>query len=135
MKEIKMINKKLLPSTAALELTYRCNHKCIFCSCPWEANNDYKESELSLEEWYRVIDTLIKYGVNGFTLTGGEPLMRDDVYSIMDYILFKGANLNIISNGRKITDEFLDFLAERKISICISVPGIETFSQHTARRT
>ena len=28
----------LLPSTAVLELTYRCNHECIFCSCPWYAS-------------------------------------------------------------------------------------------------
>lgn len=126
-----MNENALLPSTAALELTYKCNHMCIFCSCPWEASKDYKESELSLNEWFKVIDTLIENGVQGFTLTGGEPLMREDIYDIMDYIVSKKKALNIISNGRKITDEFLDFLADRNISICISVPGIETFSQHT----
>ena len=25
-----------LPATAVLEMTYRCNHRCMFCSCPWE---------------------------------------------------------------------------------------------------
>ncbi|HEY3444957.1 MAG TPA: hypothetical protein VGK67_01285 [Myxococcales bacterium] len=26
-----------LPRTAVLEMTYRCNHVCLFCSCPWSA--------------------------------------------------------------------------------------------------
>ena len=121
----------LLPNVAALELTYRCNHKCLFCSCPWEADETYKKDELSFDEWTNVVDNLMGNGVSTFTLTGGEPLMREDIYDIIDYIIGNGASLNIISNGRKITDEFLDFIAERKISICISVPGIETFVEHT----
>lgn len=121
----------ILPNVAALELTYRCNHKCLFCSCPWEADETYLKDELTYLEWTDVIDTLMHNGVSSFTLTGGEPLMRDDIRAIIDYILNNGASLNIISNGRKITDEFLDFIAERKVSMCISVPGIETFVEHT----
>ena len=121
----------ILPSVAALELTYRCNHKCLFCSCPWEADEKYLKEELTYSEWTNVIDTLMHNGVSSFTLTGGEPLMRDDIREIIDYILNNGASLNIISNGRRITDDFLDFIAERKVSICISIPGIETFIEHT----
>lgn len=121
----------ILPSVAALELTYRCNHKCLFCSCPWEADEKYLKEDLTYSEWTDVIDTLMHNGVSSFTLTGGEPLMRDDIREIIDYILNNGGSLNIISNGRKITDEFLDFIAERKVSICISIPGIETFVEHT----
>ena len=120
-----------LPQVAALELTYRCNHKCLFCSCPWESEKEYKKAELSLQEWYTVIDELMKNGVTSFTLTGGEPLMRNDLMLIMEYILQKGAKLNIISNGRKIDDDFLDFIAKNNVSICISIPGIETFVEHT----
>ena len=127
----KVTDTILLPNVAALELTYRCNHKCLFCSCPWESDENYSKEELSYAEWTNVIDTLMRNGVSTFTLTGGEPLMRDDIKNIIDYILNKGASLNIISNGRKITDEFLDFIAERNLSICISIPGIETFVEHT----
>lgn len=120
-----------LPQVAALELTYRCNHKCLFCSCPWESEENYKKDELSLQQWYTAIDELMKNGVTSFTLTGGEPLMRNDLMLIMEYILQKGAKLNIISNGRNIDDDFLDFIAKNNISICISIPGIETFVEHT----
>ena len=121
----------LLPGVAALELTYRCNHRCLFCSCPWEADEDYKSDELSVSGWEKAIDALLGKGVASFTLTGGEPLMREELSDIIDIILTRGASLNIISNGRRIDDKFLDYIAERKISICISVPGIETFVEHT----
>ena len=49
----------ILPKVAALELTYRCNHKCLFCSCPWEADEKYLKEELSYQEWTRIIDTLM----------------------------------------------------------------------------
>lgn len=120
-----------LPNVAALELTYRCNHRCLFCSCPWESDETYKKAELKTEEWFSVVDELMKTGVSAFTLTGGEPLMREDLMQIIEYILQKGASLNMISNGRKIDDEFLDYIAKKKISICISIPGIETFVEHT----
>ncbi len=121
----------LLPQVAALEMTYRCNHRCLFCSCPWEADESYKSSEMSVSEWEKAVEALMANGVSAFTLTGGEPLMREELTDIIDMILRKGASLNLISNGRKIDDSFLDFLEERNISICISVPGIETFAEHT----
>lgn len=123
--------KVTLPSVAALELTYRCNHQCIFCSCPWEANTEYKAEEMTLEEWKTVIDILIDRGVNSFTLTGGEPLLKDELKDIIDYIMSRGKPLTLISNGRKMDDDFLDFLSSRKVSLCISIPGIDSFEEHT----
>lgn len=126
-----MLHITRLPNVAALELTYRCNHRCLFCSCPWESDETYRKDELKTEQWFAVIDELMKNGVSAFTLTGGEPLMREDLMRIIEYILQKGASLNMISNGRKIDDGFLDYIAKNKISICISIPGIETFVEHT----
>ena len=126
-----MLHITRLPNVAALELTYRCNHRCLFCSCPWESDETYRKDELKTEQWFAVIDELMKNGVSAFTLTGGEPLMREDLKRIIEYILQKGASLNMISNGRKIDDEFLDYIAKKKISICISIPGIKTFVEHT----
>lgn len=37
----------------------------------------------------------------------------------------------MISNGRKIDDDFLDFIAENDVAICISVPGVSTFKDQT----
>ena len=121
----------LLPTVAALELTYRCNHQCLFCSCPWEADDTYKREELLLGEWFHVVNELISHGVQSFTLTGGEPLIRTDLKEIIKYIASKNAPIVMISNGRVMDDNFLNFLTEYDVSLCISVPGIQTFEEHT----
>ena len=121
----------LLPSVAALELTYHCNHQCIFCSCPWEAEKEYKSKELTYEEWTQVIDVLLKRGVESFTLTGGEPLTRPEIKDVIRYIAAQNAPLVLISNGRLMNDAFLEFLSRYDVTLCISVPGINTFKNHT----
>ena len=120
-----------LPSVAALEITYKCNHQCLFCSCPWEADANYKSDELSLDEWTKLIDCLLNRGVKSFTITGGEPLTRPDWMDIIRYISSKGAPIVLISNGRLVDDRVLDFFSEYKVALCISVPGIKTFAFHT----
>lgn len=126
-----MNNTLMLPKVAALELTYQCNHKCLFCSCPWENESTYKENELTYQEWFQVIDTLLENGVSSFTLTGGEPLTRADIKKIIEYISERSVPLVIISNGRAMDEAFINFISHYNISLCISVPGIETFKDHT----
>lgn len=123
--------KRLVPDFAALELTYRCNHQCIFCSCPWESDETYKKDEMNTAEWLHVIDVLCEFGVRSFSLTGGEAILREDLKTIISYLYDRGLPYNMISNGRAIDDDFLDFLAARKGTIGISVPGIDTFQDHT----
>lgn len=120
-----------LPKVAALELTYRCNHQCIFCSCPWEADKTYESNELTFQEWTKVVDTLMGCGVRSFTLTGGEPLTSGIIRELIQYIASRRASLVLISNGRAMDDEFLRFIANYDVALCISVPGIKTFETHT----
>ena len=121
----------ILPKVAALELTYKFNHLCLFCSCPWEAQANYKGKELSYAEWTQVIDTLIANGVRSFSITGGEPLTRPDIKQIVSYIASKNTSIVLISNGKEMTDDLLDFLSKANVSLCVSVPGISTFKDHT----
>ena len=76
------------PPNAVLELTYRCNHTCKFCSCPWYApdSNYPKREELSFEEWKSVIDKLYLLGVRHFSISGGECLLKDCLPDILRYI-------------------------------------------------
>lgn len=121
----------MLPKIAALELTYQCNHRCFFCSCPWENEKAYQEDELTYQEWFQVIDTLLAHGVSSFTLTGGEPLTRKDIKKIIEYIAERNIPLVLISNGRVMDEAFIEYLSHYDISLCISVPGIKTFQEHT----
>lgn len=83
-----MKNDFILPQSAVLELTYRCNHHCLFCSCPWDApGSTYpKQKELGLNEWMEVVDRLYAEGVNTFSISGGEALMKAEMPELLEYI-------------------------------------------------
>ena len=128
-----------LPKSVVLELTYRCNHKCKFCSCPWDApNSTYpKGEELSVRDWTKVVDILYSKGVESFSISGGEVLLKDGFETILRYIRVEGEKrgLNcpivLISNARKMTEEYLHLFKELNVHLSMSLPGYETFQNHT----
>lgn len=128
-----------LPKSAVLELTFKCNHKCKFCSCPWDApDSKYpKGEELSVDEWIRVVDILYSRGVESFSLSGGEVLLKDGFETILQHIRDEGDNRGIylpivlISNGRKMNEEYLRLFKKLNVHLSMSLPGYDTFAEHT----
>ena len=125
------MNNVKLPQAVALELTYQCNHKCIFCSCPWYApgNNYPVGKELDCEQWFKAIDILFENGVSGFSITGGETTLKDCMPQIVEYIhtnkLKRGYDLPtvLISNGMEMSDEFLKLFKRCNVHLSMSLPG------------
>ena len=136
-----MSNQPKLPITGVLELTYRCNHKCQYCSCPWENDMDgfpkyEKGEELSLSEWKRALDILEKNGVENISISGGESLLNPALPDIIAYmreknVFNKDKYIVVISNGLAMTEEHLAFFKKHKVHLSLSLPGINTFEQHT----
>lgn len=133
------VNRIKYPPNAVLELTYRCNHGCIFCSCPWYApESSYPiGKELSVGQWISVINKLYDIGVTHFSLSGGEAILKDGFKDILAYIRSKGNSLGIynpiilISNARAMTRELLLFFKENNVHLSMSLPGYTTFERHT----
>ena len=128
-----------LPKSAVLELTYRCNHKCKFCSCPWDApNSDYpKGEELCISDWKKAVDILYAEGIENFSISGGEALLKEGFEEILLHIRKEGERrglhrpIVLISNARKMTEEYLHLFKELDIHLSMSLPGYETFQEHT----
>lgn len=136
-----------LPSSVVLEMTYECNHQCLFCSCPWEQPHGIynKGVELKCDEWKTLIDKLVSMGVCDFSYTGGEPLMNKNILDIIEYtsnlkVKFINDNLEqieispnqyLITNGQLLDESILLFLKKHEINLSISLPGILTYRHHT----
>lgn len=69
------------PYTLVAELTYRCPLRCAYCSNP--VRLDAMDDELDAAEWARVFREAEALGVMQVTLTGGEPLLRDDLEALV----------------------------------------------------
>ena len=96
-------------------LTDRCNLSCTHCyskSGPGRTT----EGELTTAEAFGVIDDLAAMGVPLILFTGGEPLMREDLWELARHARSRGLKMALSTNGTLITPE-----VARKIQEC----GIE----------
>ena len=129
----------VLPLSVVLELTYKCNHRCIFCSCPWYAPEStyLKDDELSLGDWRTAIDRLYRLGIESFSISGGEAILKDCMPEIVEYIHAEGLKrgmknpIVLISNGLAMKEEYLHLFKRCNVHLSMSLPGYSTFQEHT----
>lgn len=120
------------PRIIAWEITRSCNLSCAHCRAAAEFGA--YAGELSLNEIKSTIDDIVTISNPIIILTGGEPLMRPDIWEIVDYCHEKGAMPVIGTNATMITDEIAAQMAAHKIpriSVSIDFP---TAAEHDAFR-
>ncbi|MBP1449442.1 MAG: radical SAM protein, partial [Thermoproteus sp.] len=83
-------------------ITRRCNLKCLHCYID-AGGPDARE--LSTEEAMDVVDQMAEVGTPMAIFSGGEPLMRPDLFDVAAYAGSKGIKLVISTNGTLITRE------------------------------
>ncbi|MEY4729743.1 MAG: hypothetical protein RL020_901 [Pseudomonadota bacterium] len=79
------------------EVTYKCPLHCVFCSNP--VDYAHYDGELTTEEWVRVLREGRAMGAAQLGLSGGEPLMRDDLEIIVGEARKLGYYSNLITSG------------------------------------
>jgi AdoMet-dependent heme synthase len=113
-----------------LHLTERCNLRCIHCY-----QTEDRPSEMSLPELKSLIEEVSAmledwretYGISlssSFTVTGGEPFLRQDIFEILKELKSRRFDTYILSNGTLISPEVAKALAELRIKgVQISIEG------------
>jgi radical SAM protein with 4Fe4S-binding SPASM domain len=104
---------KRIPIGGSIEVTQRCNNKCVHCYNNLAAGDrNAQEKELSLVEHYRIIDELVDFGCLWLLFTGGEIFLRNDFLDIYTYAKQKGLLITLFTNGTLITSNTADYLAQ-----------------------
>lgn len=85
------------PFTLVAELTHRCPLACAYCSNP--VGGAGSGPELPLPDWQRVFREAEALGVVQVHLTGGEPLVRDDLTSLVASARALGLYTNLVTSG------------------------------------
>lgn len=98
------------PLALIAELTHRCPLHCVYCSNPLEMIA--AKSELSTEEWTRVLQESAKLGILHAHLTGGEPLARQDLSELVKAAHAAGLYTNLITSGIGLSEERLATLVD-----------------------
>jgi AdoMet-dependent heme synthase len=113
---------KNLPYHVLLELTYGCNLRCVMCYNPTHKANN----ELTLAEYERLFDELVRLGTVQLTFTGGEILARPDFWDIAWAARDRHFALRLFTNGVRVTPEVAERFAElAPLSIEVSLYGVD----------
>jgi len=120
------------PAKACWEVTYQCNSDCRGCS---RRKNDPNRKILSTEEGKNLISELGKLNVLSLNLSGGEPMLREDIFELI-YHAKKNTSMSITmsSNGLLINNEKLIKLSKAGLDIIyLSLDGANS-ANHDDRR-
>jgi radical SAM protein with 4Fe4S-binding SPASM domain len=90
-------SEKFIPLVVSWNLTRKCNLKCSHCYI--NATSEELNGELNTEESKHLIDQIAEVSRPLLILSGGEPLLRNDVYELIRYGTEKGLRMGLGSNG------------------------------------
>jgi len=103
-------------------ITRACNLKCVHCyndSGAGKTGND-----VTKEQAKNIIDDLADFGVPSVLFSGGEPLMRPDLFELISYTCDKGLQTAISTNGTLITDKAAKKIKDSGVSyVGVSLDG------------
>ena len=94
----------------AWETTRNCNLSCVHCRAA--ATQGPYAGELDTESSLRLLDQIAEVGQAIVILTGGEPLLRPDIFELAAYGTQKGLRMVMAPNGPLINADSAIFLAE-----------------------
>ena len=98
------------PVAMTFAVTYRCQCNCVHCSAGKHLKENMKE--LSTEEAKKLIDDAQKLGVTIIAFTGGEPLVREDIFELISHVDKRKAMPVMFTNGQFLTDGNVEKLTE-----------------------
>jgi len=114
------------PRLIAWEVTRNCNLNCVHCRAA--ASRGPYEGELDKGECLRILDQIKEVGSPIIILTGGEPLLRQDVFEIARYGAEKGLRMVMATNGTLISREVAQRMKScgiQRVSISLDGPHAE----------
>ena len=93
------------------EVTYRCPLHCAFCYNPTDYDK-HTQNELSTEQWINALRDARKMGAIQLGISGGEPLLRDDIEEIVIEAKKLGYYSNLITSGVGLTEKRIQAFKE-----------------------
>jgi radical SAM protein with 4Fe4S-binding SPASM domain len=110
------------PLSILWEITHACNLACVHCL---SACSQRHPQELTTDEALGLLDQLAALKVFWFTLGGGEPLVRPDVYDLMAHATRLNLCIRLTTNGYAVTPETMERLADVNVfSVQVSLDGM-----------
>src|SRR6202453_3882224 len=92
-----------VPLSVQLDLTYRCNERCIHCYLDHDDHGEMTTGEIK-----DLLDQMAEAGVFYLTISGGEILMRRDFFGILEHARLRTFCIKLKTNGVLIREQEAD---------------------------
>jgi AdoMet-dependent heme synthase len=116
----------------AWELTRNCNLNCVHCRA--RADMGPHQGELTTDECRKILDDMASFASPTIILTGGEPLLRSDIFEIIEHGRANGLRMVIAINGTFLTGEIARRLRDSGIlRVSMSLDGKDVASHDSFR--
>lgn len=124
--------KKFIPRLIAWEITRSCVLNCVHCRAA--SRFGPYPNELSTEECFKFLDDVASFSNPIMILTGGEPMMRDDIFDVAAYGTKIGLRMVMAPCGIYITDETAEKIKNSGIKrLSFSIDGVDAESHDKFR--
>lgn len=108
-----------------IELTSRCNLRCIHCYAESESVVGGEVKQLGVlceDEVKKLIDEAAALGCRKLQFTGGEPMLRRDLRELIEHAGARGFEfIEVFTNGTLLTESMIRFLADRGVNVAMSI--------------
>ena len=129
--ECNMLKNLSGPVSVAIDVTNKCNFKCLHC---FNNSGNGKDDEFSDEELLQVADQIIDLNPHNVCICGGEPLCRKNLFDFIDKLKHKVGCISMVSNGYFMTEEVISKLKDSGIALIqISLDGVNDFEHDNFR--
>lgn len=125
------------PSVVTVNLTSRCNQRCIYCEIGKEIPS-FSREELTKEDLFWIIDEMAINKIRRMALCGGEPFLFAGLMAVVAYAGKNNIRCAITTNGMtacKLSKEELILLKKHKTEINISIDSFRDSIQSVTRGT
>lgn len=94
---VKIPQPTRVPVVIVWNITNRCNLNCLHCH--QSSTRSPSERELTTKEAFKIVDKLSNAGLSILTFSGGEPLVRNDIFDVIKRATDNGIYCTVASNG------------------------------------
>ncbi len=84
-----------------------CNLRCDWCDTAWACGKDAPHTVVTLQELTKIAEDAAADGVRNVTLTGGEPLLQENIREVMEQLCGMGLRVEIETNGAVPLEPFI----------------------------
>jgi len=127
------LNEGSSPRELVLEASTRCDLQCIHCFR--NAVEDFKPSDMGLEDYKKIVDNALKSGVKRLVLTGwGEPTANPHVLDMIGYAKSRGLAVALNTNGARLAEIAEDLVKMSVDELYVSVDAVDVELYEEIRR-